>query len=133
MIRKGNIPWNKGKIGIYSEETKKRMGADKVGKATSEETRRKLSEVHKGKMPKNIKLFLEKAHEACRGRPAWNKGISPSEETKIKMSAGSKGKHKSPKTEFKKGQVPWIKGKHQTEEAIKKQIETLKKYFITPP
>lgn len=34
-----------------------------------------------------------------------------SEESKKKMSEAHKGLHSSPKTEFKKGQVPWNKGK----------------------
>jgi uncharacterized protein (DUF1330 family) len=29
---KGKEPWNKGKTGIYSEETRRTMGADKIGK-----------------------------------------------------------------------------------------------------
>jgi len=39
---KGRPAWNKGKIGIYSEATRKKMGADKIGKKISEETRQKL-------------------------------------------------------------------------------------------
>ena len=49
-------PWNKGKKGVYSEETLKKMSQAKKGKNApwfgkhlSEETRRKMSEAHKGK------------------------------------------------------------------------------------
>ncbi|TSA28616.1 hypothetical protein D4R71_00495 [bacterium] len=35
-----------------------------------------------------------------------------------------KGEHISPKTEFKKGMVPWIKGKHHSEETKKKAVDT---------
>ena len=31
-VRKGRVPWNKGKIGIYSDESRKRMGKTKEGK-----------------------------------------------------------------------------------------------------
>lgn len=41
---KGNIPWNKGKTGIYSEESKQKMRAAKIGRQISPETRKKLSE-----------------------------------------------------------------------------------------
>ena len=37
-----------------------------------------------------------------------------------------KGKHYSSKTEFKKGQVPWIAGKHHTEESKIKMSESSK-------
>lgn len=54
-VHKRRIPWNKGKTGIYSEETKKRMIANR--KSTkgiprgpfSDEHKRKLSEARKGK------------------------------------------------------------------------------------
>lgn len=39
-----------------------------------------------------------------KGQKAWNKGIPFSEETREKMSIADKGKHRSPATEFKKGQ-----------------------------
>ena len=46
---KGHTPWNKGKTNIYSEETRKKMSANK-GKKFSEETRKKMSEANKGKI-----------------------------------------------------------------------------------
>jgi hypothetical protein len=39
------------------------------------------------------------------GNPTWNKGIPCREETKNKLSEINKGKHSSPKTEFRKGQT----------------------------
>lgn len=39
-----------------------------------------------------------------KGQPAWNKGISPSKETREKWSLIRKGKHNSPETEFKPNQ-----------------------------
>lgn len=40
-------------------------------------------------------------------------GKKHSEESKKKMSIAKKGKHISLKTEFKKGNVPWAKGKNK--------------------
>lgn len=47
---KGNIPWNKGKVGFQkaSEETRKKMSEARLGKRHSEETRKKMSENAKG-------------------------------------------------------------------------------------
>ena len=47
-------------------------------------------------------------------------GYSHSEEQRKKWSEIRKGKHISPKTEFKKGLVHWIKGKHHSEETNEK-------------
>ena len=71
MAFKGHNPWNKGKIGVYSEEALKRMSEAKkknpvrywLGKKRphhSEETKRKMGKAHKG----------EKSH-------LWKGGISP--------------------------------------------------------
>jgi group I intron endonuclease len=53
---KGQIPWNKGKTGIYSEETRKKIGdagkgrtSAMKGKNHTEEARRKMSLAKKGK------------------------------------------------------------------------------------
>ena len=46
MGKKGQVPWNKGKTGIYSEETKRKIS--RKGSKQSEETKRKLSAVLKG-------------------------------------------------------------------------------------
>lgn len=39
------------------------------------------------------------------------KGVPEKEEVKRHLSKIQKGKHRSPKTEFKKGNIPWTKGK----------------------
>jgi len=77
---KGNIPWNKGKTCIYSEETLKN-----------------ISNSLKGNIPwnKGVKGVMA----------AWNKGIPMSDESKQKLSESKKGKHSSPATEFKKGEM----------------------------
>ena len=44
---KGNIPWNKGKVGLQkpTKETRKKMSEAQKGKIVSEETRKKLSQL----------------------------------------------------------------------------------------
>ena len=92
------------------------------GVLPSEETRRKMSKSHKGKIPPNKGIPMseeqkKKLSESLKGRNVWNKGIPMSEETKKKLS------------ESHKGQIPPNKGKHHTEESKKKMSESLKGLF----
>ena len=78
----GKTPWNKGKT--LSDETRKKMSENHrdvsgtnnpmYGKTHSEEARKKLSEVNKGK---NNPMY---------GKTPWNKGKTLSDETRKKMS-----------------------------------------------
>ena len=54
QTRKGRTPWNKGKIGIYSQETLNKMRSIKLGKYVSKETKNKMSDSHKKKELTNI-------------------------------------------------------------------------------
>ena len=58
----------------------------------------------KGNISWNKGLKCPQISKACKGRVAWNKGIPMPEERRLKMIARLKGRHFSPKTEFKKGQ-----------------------------
>ncbi len=49
------------------------------------------------------------------GQDGYWKGKNRSEETKQKISKTLKGRHTSPKTEFKKGHKPWNNGKKRPE------------------
>ena len=88
--QKGKVPWNKGKINVYSEETRKKRSesgskAQKgennsmYGKVHSEETRKKMSE-------NNARYW---------------QGKTRSEETRKKMSESQKGKTLSVETRKK--------------------------------
>lgn len=104
----GTIPWNKGKCGIYSDETRQAMSEGKKGKPSprkgvtlSEETRRKLSDAKKGKPS-----------------PKRGKKYSPlSEEHKKKLSAIHKGKPSKLKG------VPWSDARRAAEERKKEKNE----------
>ncbi len=82
------------------------------GGSLSEETRRKISEAHKGK--KFSEEHRQNISEAAKGRPAPNKGIPHSEEAKRKMS------------EVKKGRPALNKGVPHTKEAKRKISEAAK-------
>ena len=139
MAKKGHIPWNKGKTGIYTDEVKKKMGVKPIGftgpnlgKKFSAKTRKKLSLAHKG-------------------APAWNKGKTGiySDEVRKKMSnaqkklyadgyqSPSKGLKRSAETKrklclAKKGIPAWNKGKTgiYSEEVRNRIRDTLKKLYV---
>lgn len=96
----------------HTEEAKKKISKAKKGKHYSEEIREKMRIIHRGER----NGFYGKHH---------------TEESKEKNRLAHLGKHFSPATEFKKGIVPWIKGKkgywHHTEEAKKKISEASRK------
>lgn len=95
VFKKGNTPWNKGMIGILSEERRKQLSDSLLGHIPwnkgkkmvyTEETKKRLSEMRRGRAP-------------------WNKGkkgkkgvFHHTEETKRRIS------------EAKMGNIPWHKG-----------------------
>lgn len=84
----GHIPWNKGKSGVYSDETLKKMSEGRKGKhICTEEERKRMSEYNKI----NNRGF-QKGHE---GWNKWKVGVL-SEETKKKISESHKGMHLKP-------------------------------------
>jgi len=101
MVHKGNIPWNKGKTGIYSEETRKR-----------------LSESHKGIFP---------SKETIKKRRLAMQGKKHSEETKLKISKANKGRKHS--EEFRKMRREMMLGKKMSQETKKKKSEIMKELW----
>jgi len=92
--------YNKGKnnpmYGVHlTEEAKRKMSEVRKGKTFSEEHKRKIS-------------------KAKLGKPSWNKNISMAEETKRKLSEANKGEKGS------------FYGKHHSEETRKRMSEAQK-------
>jgi len=97
------IPWNKGKKGVYSEESLKKM-----------------SESRKGKIPWNKGLTKE-SDERIRMISEINKGRKYSKETLKKMSEVKKGKKLSEKTKKKLSKIQ--KGRKKSEETKRRMSE----------
>ena len=85
---KGQIPWNKGKTGVYSEETLQKKRDAGLSYKPSEESKEKSRQWHLINKEKSFET-LKKATEAAR---LVNTGRSLSAETKIKLSISHKGK-----------------------------------------
>lgn len=103
-----------------------------IGMHHTEETKRKMSESHKGKS--HTVDTRKKLSEANKGKTSPRKGMKASEETRKKISESRKGITLSDDTrrkisESKKGQVPGTKGKKMTEEQRRKSSESHKKYW----
>lgn len=84
-------PWNKGKTGVYSEETRYKMGASMRGKVGWSRGKKlgPLSEEHKRKVSESLK-----------GKNTWSKGSKRgpySEEHRMKISQALVGKNKGKK------------------------------------
>jgi len=142
VSHKNSIPWNKGRTGVYSKATRKKMSearkdlpAPMTGWHHSAESRKKMSESAKGrsspmkgkkhsesarkKMSNAVKKGMTKAvrkkmSESAKGRSSPMKGKKHSESARKKMSKGRKGK---PST---------FKGKKHSAESRKKISASLK-------
>jgi len=131
-FKKGLAPWTKGKH--PSKETiKKQSESWRKTFLSNPEVRKRMSESHKGQIAWNKSLKGIMPTPWNKGKKgvqiAWNKGKSPSEESKRKMSLSHKS-HPS-KFAFQKGCIPWTKGKHHSEEHRNKISEAKKGHLVS--
>jgi len=85
-----------GEPGCHSEETKRKIGLVHKGKKASKETKIRMSEARKGKIPwikgrYHSDETKKKIGEKSKEKIPWNKGIPWSEEVKQKNSNSQKG------------------------------------------
>lgn len=88
----------------------------KIGWIPSGETRKRMSEAAKRRAPsflgkKHSESTKNKLREAALKQVPYWLGKTRSSETIEKIRIAKLGKHSSPQTEFKKGLIPWNKGK----------------------
>lgn len=89
-------PWNKGKVGMYSKEYRKKLSLAHKGKSHTEERKKKISQTLKGR-PSGMKgkhhtEYWKRNHKKFMEGNQFRKGISHTEETKRKLSEANKGK-----------------------------------------
>lgn len=101
LASKGRVPWNKGKKGIYSEETLKKISESTKKAMNNEDVKNKLISSHIG-------------------LNTWMLGKHHSEETKKKMSVAQLGRLNT-----------WSKGKCLSEETKKKISNSLRKVLAS--
>ena len=120
-----------------TEESRKKMSEAHKGRKLSEETRRKISESKIGKQRSyETKIRLSEVNkgkklsdETKRKIGEAGKGRKYSEETRRKMSEARKGIKRSEETrkkmsESKKGKISPLKGRHLSEETRRKMSES---------
>jgi hypothetical protein len=122
--QKGKPAWNKGKTGVFSEETRIKMSEKRKGK----------SPWNKGKTGIYSEESLKKMSESSKGFIPWIKGkkVIYSEETRKKLSHIRKRENLSEETlrkmsEIKKGKQAWNKGKKGISEETRKKLSEARK------
>jgi hypothetical protein len=83
---RGYIPWNKGKTGVYSDETRRRMGESKKGKPLSKERKEEISKSSTGRT--HTEEAREKIRQSKLGErnPMYGKCGELSPRYKVKVS-----------------------------------------------
>jgi G:T-mismatch repair DNA endonuclease (very short patch repair protein) len=132
-VKKGNVPWNKGKkTGSLSEETKQKLRKSHkgmwnrfthpmLGKHHSEETiLKKKKQIPWNKGKKNV--YSKETLQKMIGHPV-------SKETKQKLREANLGKHPSEETrqKIRENNARGMLGKHHSEETRKKISESQRK------
>lgn len=100
-------PWNKGKTGVYTNETRQRISQSQMGKVSPMKGKKV------GPMPDEIKAKISKANK---GKNTWSKGSKQgprSEETRRLISKALTGKRKGistgPRSEETKAKISNIR------------------------
>lgn len=103
-FKKGIIPWNKGKKGVYSPETLAKMKDAKIGRKLSDETKKKMGLSHLGNTNNLGKKFGESTKQKQRDNMFKRKekyGYINSPETREKIRLANLGKKTSEETKNK--------------------------------
>lgn len=138
MVKKGNIPWNKGKH--FSEEVRRKISKGvkewlknnphpRLGKHHTDEAKRKISEAKRGRcLSEEHKEKISRALKGTRnggmfkkGHTPWNKGKTLPKELREKISKTKKGK---PNLK--------LRGRSPSEETKKKLSRIMKKLWKDP-
>ena len=112
-FKKGHVPWNKDRTGVYSKETRQSMGAKNIGRKATEETIEKLRIASTGR--KKTEEEIEKIRIANTGRKKTEEEI---ENIRKSVNEG-----------FANGRVVWNKDKKMSPEFKQKDSEAMKKYY----
>jgi len=150
-FKNNNVPWNKGKklpqmSGEYhhmfgkhhTEESIKKMRESKKGKMVGEnnpfygkhhsrESKIKISEIKRRLYSEGKIIHPMKGKKT--GKSAWNRGISPSQETIQKQKETMKRTLSNPEVRARLREAH----KHHSEESRKKQKETWRKTWLSNP
>ena len=129
-FKKGHIPWSKGKVGVFSEETRKKLSESRTGEKNPNFGKRGEKSSFYGKH--HSEESRKKISDSQRGEKGNMYGKHHSEETRRKLSASLSGenspmygKHLSEDTrkkisESNRGEKHPMYGKHHSKEARKK-------------
>lgn len=93
--KKGTTPWNKGKTGVYSDETKKKISEANQRRTHSEETKQKMSAADRSSYKRTVPVSEEtkqKLSAAMKGRESPTKGKQWSDEQRAALSLRRKGR-----------------------------------------
>jgi len=138
---KGQTAWNKGKTGIYSEETKKKMSVSQFkkgmtphnkGKKATVEEKKKMSEaMNRPEVKKKLSESKMGIKNPMYGKPSHNRGKSPSPETRKKISESLKKivkiYSKEERDRMSKRMKEWHENHVHPRKGLKDTPETFKK------